>query len=226
MTTQNKTTDLGFHHVFEPGASDWTLLLLHGTGGDEHDLVDLGRRLAPDAALLSPRGQALENGMPRFFRRLAVGRLDIPDLIERTDELAEFVTAAAGEYELEPRRIVALGFSNGANIAVSVLLRRPGLLRGAALLRPMLPYEPADTPALTGTHVLIDAGEHDPYSSPEQTRRLADILRSGGAAVSVHTEPRAGHNLTQNDLAQTARWIATLTPRGNERGSAAENRLR
>jgi phospholipase/carboxylesterase len=210
MTTQNRITALGFHHIYTPGSSEWTLLLLHGTGGDEHDLIGLGRQLAPGAALLSPRGKVLEGGMPRFFRRLAIGQLDIPDLTERSDELAEFVTAAAGEYELDPGRIVALGLSNGANIAVSMLFRRPGLLHGAALLRPMLPYEPQDTPTLTGTSVLIDAGEGDPYSSAEQTRRLAEIMRSGGALVSVHTEPRAGHNLTQNDLAQTGRWLAAL----------------
>jgi predicted esterase len=96
-----------------------------------------------------------------------------------------------------------------------MLFRRPGLLRGAALLRPMLPYEPEDRPTLAGTAVLVDAGESDPYSSPEQARRLAEILRDGGAAVTVHTEPRAGHNLTQNDLNQTARWLATLTDRGD-----------
>jgi predicted esterase len=211
MSTQHvDTPELGFQHVFEPGEDEWTLLLLHGTGGNERDLLDLGRRLAPRAALLSPRGKVLEEGMPRFFRRLAVGQLDIPDLLQRTDELANFVTAAAEAYERDPKRIVALGFSNGANIAVSMLLRRPGLLRGAALLRPMLPYEPEQTPALAGTRVLIDAGEGDPYSSSEQTRRLADILRTGGAEVVVHTEPGAGHNLTQNDLAQTARWLGRI----------------
>jgi phospholipase/carboxylesterase len=215
MTPQNNISDLGFHHVYEPGSSDWTLLLLHGTGGDEHDLMGLGRQLAPNAALLSPRGKVLEGGMPRFFRRLAIGQLDIPDLIERTEELADFVTAAASEYELDPGRIVALGFSNGANIAVSMLFRRPGLLRGAALLRPMLPYEPEEAPTLAGTDVLIAAGENDPYSSPEQTRQLAKILRNGGAEVSVHTEPRAGHNLTQNDLVGTVRWIDALTSREN-----------
>ena len=109
----NATTELGFHHVYEPGRSDWTLLLLHGTGGDEHDLVALGRRLAPQAALLSPRGKVLEAGMPRFFRRLAVGQLDIPDLLVRTDELAAFVTGAAQAYGRDPDKIAALGFSNG-----------------------------------------------------------------------------------------------------------------
>src|ERR1700684_3463296 len=115
--------DLGFQHVFEPGTSDWTLLLLHGTGGDEHDLVPIGRRLAPHAAVLSPRGKVLESGMPRFFRRLAVGQLDIPDLLARTDELAAFVAAAAEAYQRDPERIVAVGLSNGANIAASLLLR-------------------------------------------------------------------------------------------------------
>jgi predicted esterase len=199
-----------FEHVFEQGASDWTLLLLHGTGGDEHDLVGLGRRLAPEAALLSPRGKVLENGMPRFFRRLAVGRLDVPDLLARTDELAEFVSAAAASYGLDAGRIVALGFSNGANIAASMLLRRPSVLRGAALLRAMLPYEPEDPPALAGTDVLIDAGERDPYSSAEQVARLAEILRAGGAEVLVHVEPGAGHELRQGDLAQTVRWLRAL----------------
>jgi phospholipase/carboxylesterase len=202
---------LGFAHVFEPGESDWTLLLLHGTGGDEHDLVPLGRRLAPGAALLSPRGQVLESGMPRFFRRLAVGQLDIPDLLARTDELAGFLTAASDAYGLRADRIVALGFSNGANIAVSLLFRHPGRLRGAALLRPMLPYEPDATPPLDGTDVLIAAGESDPYSSPAQTARLAEILAGAGAAVALHREPGAGHNLGPGDLSKLTEWVSALT---------------
>lgn len=204
-------TGLGFVHAYQPGTSGWTLLLLHGTGGDEHDLVPLARQVAADAGLLSPRGKVLENGMPRYFRRLAVGQLDIPDLLARTDELAGFIAAAGREYGIDPDRTLALGLSNGANIAVSVLFRHPGLLRGAALLRPMLPYEPAQPPALAGTDVLIGAGEGDPYSSPDQVVRLAEILRAGGAEVTVHTEPRAGHALTQNDLVQTARWLANTT---------------
>ena len=202
------TAGLGFEHVFEPGAGAMTLLLLHGTGGDEHDLVALGRRLAPDAALLSPRGKVLEGSMPRFFRRLAVGRLDIPDLLARTDELAAFVGDAAAHYGRDPSRIVAVGLSNGANIAAGLLLRRPGVLRGAALLRPMLPYEPERPPALAGTDVLIDAGEADPYSPPQQVSRLAEILAAGGAAVTLHTEPGAGHALTAGDVATVTRWTA------------------
>jgi predicted esterase len=209
-STDDRAPELGFVHVYEPGTGDWTLLLLHGTGGDEHDLVDLGRQLAPGAALLSPRGQVLENGMPRYFRRLAVGQLDIPDLLARTDELAQFVTSAAAAYGRDPRSVVALGLSTGANIAVSLLLRHPGLLRGAALLRPMLPYEPEREPDLRGTDVLIDAGERDPYSSREQSERLAELLGAAGAEVTAHREPGAGHGLTQNDLRQTAGWIAGL----------------
>jgi predicted esterase len=208
---------LGFEHVYIPPPttpSDWTLLLLHGTGGDEHDLVPLGRQLAPGAALLSPRGKVREAGMPRFFRRLAIGQLDIPDLLVRTDELAAFVTAAAAQYGRDPAKIAALGFSNGANIAVSLLLRetnptRP-LLASAALLRPMLPYEPEGSLTLNGTKVLIAAGEGDPYSSPEQTRRLAEVLGAAGAAVSVHVEPGAGHSLGAGDLRALQRWADGL----------------
>jgi phospholipase/carboxylesterase len=214
MNTQHTTTnpvDLGFAHVFEPGTTGWTLLLLHGTGGDEHDLLAVGRELAPRAALLSPRGKVSEGGALRFFRRLAVGRLDIPDLLARTDQLADFVRAAAGAYDFDPGRVIALGFSNGANIAASLLLRRPEVLRGAALLRPMLPYEPEEVPQLGGAEVLVAAGEGDPYSSAEQTLRLAEVLREGGAEVTVHTAERAGHSLTRDDLVETARWMAAVT---------------
>ncbi len=203
-------SDLGFVHLFEPGVGPWTLLLLHGTGGDEHDLIGLGRRLAPGAALVSPRGKVLEDGMPRFFRRLAVGRLDIPDLLERTDELADFLEAAVRAHRLDPGRVVAVGFSNGANIAVSLLLRRSGLLRGALLLRPMLPYEPELVPDLTGTDVLVATGEGDVHSPAEQTARLVEILRDAGAAVTASTEPGAGHALTAGDLARSARWLTDL----------------
>lgn len=210
MSERGQLSALGFEHVFEPGESDWTLLLLHGTGGDEHDLVPLGRRLAPRAALLSPRGKVLEAGMPRFFRRLAVGRLDIPDLLARTDELATFLRAGTRAYGRDGDRIVGLGFSNGANIAVSLLLRHPGLLRGAALLRPMLPYEPEGPLTLSGTDVLIAAGESDPFSSTEQTDRLAAVLGAAGADVLLHREPETGHNLGPGDLRALAGWLAGL----------------
>jgi predicted esterase len=203
--------DLGFAHVFEPGSSDWTLLLLHGTGGDEHDLIGLGRQLAPTAALLSPRGQVLENGMPRFFRRLAVGELDIPDLLARSDQLASFLAEATTAYDRDRSKVVAVGLSNGANIAASLLLRHPSTLRAAGLLRPMLPYEPEQIPELTGTDVLIEAGERDPYSPSEQVMRLTEILRAGGAEVTTTVEPGAGHGLTQDDLRRLAAWVTELT---------------
>ena len=215
MTTA--TGDLSFAHVFEAGTGPWTLLLLHGTGGDEQDLVPLGRQLLPGAALLSPRGQASEAGMPRFFRRLAIGRLDIPDLLARTDDLAAFVRAATDRYGLDGDHMVAVGLSNGATIAVSLLFRDPGLLRGAVLLRPMLPYEP-DTPlALNGTDVQIAVGEGDPFFSPEQSRRLAEILSAAGATVAANTEPGAGHSLTQGDLLRAGQWLAAFTGTGDHR---------
>ena len=203
--------DLGFQHVYAAGTSDWTLLLLHGTGGDEHDLVPLGRQLAPGVALLSPLGKVREGSAPRFFARLAVGQLDIPDLLFRTDELADFVRGATAAYALDPTRIVALGFSNGANIAVSLLFRHAGLLHGAALLRPMLPYEPDDGLDLGGTAVLVDSGDQDPYSSVVETEHLVQTLTGAGATVTAHVEPGAGHGLTQNDLDVTARWLAPTT---------------
>ncbi|MGI8713907.1 MAG: alpha/beta hydrolase [Solirubrobacteraceae bacterium] len=190
-------------------------MLLHGTGGDEHDLVPLGRRLAPGATLLSPRGKVLEAGMPRFFRRLAVGQLDIPDLLTRTDELAAFVAAATDAYQLDAERAVAVGLSNGANIASSLLLRSVTLthhvLRGATLLLPMLPYEPEHRPELSGIDVLIAAGEHDPFSPPQSVRRLAEILSAAGARVTATTEPGASHNLNENDLQRLTAWVHDLT---------------
>jgi predicted esterase len=149
--------------------------------------------------------------MPRFFRRLAVGQLDIPDLLARTDQLASFIAEAATAYDRNRSKVVAVGLSNGANIAASLLLRHPSTLRAAGLLRPMLPYEPEQIPELTGTDVLIEAGERDPYSPSEQVTRLTEILRAGGAEVTTTVEPGAGHGLTQDDLRRLAAWVAKLT---------------
>jgi predicted esterase len=200
-----------FVHVFEPGEVPWTLLLLHGTGGDENDLVPLGRQLAPGANLLSPRGKVLENGVsPRFFRRLAVGELDIPDLLARTGELASFVGDAAAEYSFDRERVVAVGLSNGANIAVSLLFRHPGLLAGAALLRPMLPYEPPADLDLAGTPVLVAAGGRDPLVPSSESINLGKSLEATGATVTTHLNPSAGHGLTEGDLVETSRWLTDL----------------
>ncbi|MDQ2699773.1 MAG: alpha/beta hydrolase [Actinomycetota bacterium] len=201
-----------FEHVFQPGEGPWTLLLLHGTGGDENDLVPLGRQLVPAAPLLSPRGKVLENGVsPRFFRRLAVGELDIPDLLERTDELAGWVTDSAVNYSFDPARVIAIGLSNGANIAVSLLFRHPGLLAAAALLRPMLPYDPDPGLDLSGTSVLIAAGGRDPLVPANESITLSKELESHGADVTMQLNPDSGHGLTEGDLVETSRWLTDLT---------------
>src|SRR3954471_2757930 len=157
-----QASDLGFIHRFIPGRDERRkpLLLLHGTGGDEDDLVPLGERLSGAAALLSPRGKVLESGMPRFFKRVGEGQWDLDDLSKRTDELAAFVAAARKAYRLPPP--IALGLSNGANIAWSMILRNPKLLGGAVLMRAMLPFDPRPLPDLDGIPVLILAGSNDP----------------------------------------------------------------
>jgi phospholipase/carboxylesterase len=202
--------ELGMAHRFVPASLPGlpSLLLLHGTGGTEDDLLPLGERLLPGAALLSPRGRVLENGMPRFFRRLAEGVFDLDDLRRRTDELAEFVEAARRQYEL-PEPPIVVGFSNGANIAASVLLLRPGTLGGALLLRPMVPLVPDPLPALGGVPVQINAGMADPIVTPAQSEALGELLRQSGAAVSLDWI-RAGHTLTPSDLDIGARWIGRV----------------
>lgn len=195
-----------FVHEFVPGNSERTLLLLHGTGGNEHDLVPFGRSLDPEAALLSPRGKVLENGMPRFFRRLAEGVFDLEDLKRRTSELADFVTAAAAEYQLALAKVVAVGYSNGANIAASLLLLRSGILRDAILFRAMVPIVPNPLPNLNDVHVFISAGNQDPIVSPAETERLVNLLRSCGADVAVHFS-NVGHGLTQDDVQRARAWL-------------------
>ena len=207
-----ETKDLGFVHRYIPRAvasgpaSGVTLLLLHGTGGDEADLIPLGQALLPGAAILSPRGKVLERGMPRFFRRLAEGVFDQEDLARRTEELAQFVEAAIEAYQIDGHNIFAVGLSNGANIASSLLLRRPGLLRGAILLSPMVPFQPDSLPDLSRTLVFIGAGRSDRMVAPEEVERLADLLRRSGADVTVHWEPR-GHGVTQAEVEAAGRWI-------------------
>ncbi len=204
---------LGFVHRWVPGdpeaagAPACTLLLLHGTGGDENDLLPLGRALAPGASLLSPRGQVLEHGLPRFFRRLAEGIFDQDDLARRTEQLVAFVQAAAVEYGFDPGRLVAVGFSNGANIAASVLLRHPGVLPGAVLLSPMVPFEPVVPVDLEGTRVFVGAGTADRIASPAQAERLAMLLREAGAQVDLHWHP-GGHGLTPGELDAARDWLA------------------
>jgi len=200
------TPQLDFLHQFVPGPSDRTLLLLHGTGGNEHALLPLGRELDPAAALLSPRGPVLENGHPRFFRRLAEGVFDLEDLKRRTDELADFILAAAQAYHFDLTKLIAVGYSNGANIAASILLRRPGLLRAAVLLRAMVPFEPEELPNLNGVRIWIGGGKQDTIIPRENTERLANILSAAGADVSAHFF-EAGHALTSIELVLVKRWL-------------------
>ncbi len=200
-----------FIHQYVPATngSPWTLLLLHGTGGDERDLIPLGTELGNGAALLSPRGKTLENGMPRFFRRLAMGVFDIEDLKVRTDELAEFVTSSATRYAFDARRVVALGYSNGANIAASLLLRHPTILAGAVLLRPMVPFVPETKISLDQAPIWIGGGRRDPIVTPAQTLELVSMLQSSGAKVDVHWSAN-GHDLDQEELREAAKWIARI----------------
>jgi phospholipase/carboxylesterase len=208
---------LGFDHRFIAGEgrlSGLTLLLLHGTGGDGDSLLQLGYTLAPGATLLSPTGRVLEGNLRRFFRRVAEGVFDQEDLLVRTRELGDFVRDAAVAYGTDRHRFVAVGHSNGANIAASLLLRQPDALAGAVLFRPMVPFAPEPSPVLSGVPVLICAGEQDPLVPSGDSEQLAQIFRSCDADVTLHVE-RAGHELTMGDVVAARDWIArNFTPAG------------
>jgi phospholipase/carboxylesterase len=208
-------SQLGFIHTFIPSDSGRTdddslnLLLLHGTGGDENDLIPIARMLEiTNASILSPRGKVLENGMPRFFRRLAEGVFDIEDLRFRTNELADFVQKASKTYKFDLSRTMAIGYSNGANIAASMLLLRPEILSGAILFRPMIPLVPDTLPNLSSKHVLISAGLHDPIVPKYQTEDLFDLLKKVEAKVSIQWQ-NSGHELTQRDINAAKDWVTT-----------------
>src|SRR5438067_11283193 len=198
-----------FIHQLVPGNSKRTLLLLHGTGGNERDLIPLGHELDPNASLLSPRGKVLENGMPRFFRRLADGVFDLEDLKKRTHELADFVISAADHYKIDNRQIVAVGYSNGANIAASLLLLRPEILSAAILFRAMVPLVPETKPNLSSNRIWIGAGSHDPIVPASNTKELAELLRSAGADVTIRFF-QSGHELTSDDVDVARQWITEL----------------
>jgi predicted esterase len=202
--------DLGFVHVYEPPGHPAapTLLLLHGTGGREHDLLPLGRALAPEAGLLGPRGKVLERGQARFFRRLAEGVFDLDDLRARAAELAAFVRAAAGHYGFDTRRLAAVGFSNGANIAAALLLLASDLLSAAVLFRAMVPLVPEPLPAIPGTPVFLASGRTDPMVPTTEAERLAALLRQAGADVTLRWAP-ASHELTRADVDAARAWLAS-----------------
>jgi phospholipase/carboxylesterase/glyoxalase family protein len=202
--------DLGFAHVFvpaEPAADGITLLLLHGTGGDEQDLLSLGRELLPGAALLGVRGKVLENGMPRFFRRFAEGVFDVDDLKTRTDELARFIDDAAESYRFNKRHLVAIGYSNGANIAASLILLHPHYLTAAVLFRAQVPFTPDLIRNFSGFSVLIAAGDRDRIIPRDQTEQLAAVLQSGGADIAMFWH-RGGHELGDDDVTTAKKWLA------------------
>ena len=198
-----------YRHYFRaataPGAPP--LLLLHGTGGSERDLIPVAQSLSPRSALLAPRGDVLENGAPRFFRRFAEGVFDLEDIRRRTHALADWLVAASQAYGLSPSRLVAVGYSNGANIGATMLLLRPETLGGAVLMRPMVVLETVSAPgALRGRRILLLNGTHDPIVPQDHPPRLAALLRTGGASVTVRSHA-AGHGLTQIDLKLASRWL-------------------
>ncbi|WP_345825592.1 alpha/beta hydrolase [Bacillus paralicheniformis] len=192
-------------HIYEKGNSDTTLLLLHGTGGNEHDLLPIGRMIDSDANLLGVRGNVLENGMPRFFRRLREGVFDEKDLIDRTDELKAFLDEAANEFHFDRSRVVAIGYSNGANIAGSLLFRHERVLKGAILHHPMVPFRNRKLPDMTGLPVFIGAGKTDPLCPPQESSELAGYFTNAGAQVLLHWES-GGHQLTHSEIDQAKIW--------------------
>lgn len=198
-----------YHHVFEPGTNPAAppLLLLHGTGGSENDLLRLGRTISPGSALLSPRGDVSEGGALRFFARLAEGVFDPQEIIRRTETLGDFIVAASAHYQLETERMIAVGFSNGANIASTLLLLRPATLGGAILLRSMLVLDrPAAPGSLTGKRVLLCNGSTDPIVPLDHPPRLAALLRAGGADVKVEMLS-ASHGFTPQDVAAAQSFL-------------------
>jgi phospholipase/carboxylesterase len=203
-----KQSELSFIHRFIPGqdVGHAPLLLLHGSGGDEHNLISLAERIGPGRAIVSPRGKTNEQGITRFFRRAADGTWDLDDLAQRTAALADFVRSARGAYRL-PKPMV-LGYSNGANIGWSLLLREPGALAGAILLRSMLPFDPRPLPDLSGIPVLLIAAHDDELIPVERAGLLAALLGEAGADVTYEVL-RAGHGLTGEDLKLASEWLAS-----------------
>ena len=204
------TDDLGLVHKFVPAKAGVphpvTLLLLHGTGGDENDLLPLGKELWPGAALLGLRGKVLENGMPRFFRRIAEGVFDVEDLKFRTEELTQFIKAASERYDFSMERLIAVGYSNGANIAASLILLHPHYLAAAVLFRVMMPFTPDIVRDFSNLSVFIGAGERDPIVPRSQPEELAGIFESGGAKVTLFWH-RGAHELGADDVDAAKKWL-------------------
>ena len=210
---RSSSSELGFIHQFIPASTrpdQVTLLLLHGTGGNEQDLIPLGQELYPRAAILSPRGKVLESGMPRFFRRLAEGVFDIEDLKFRTHELADFVRKASKVYKFDLRYIISIGYSNGANIASSLLLIHPEIITSVVLFRAMVPFIPEKIPNLTGKNIFIGAGQYDPIVPRKQTETLFGFFEKAGANVVLHFEENSGHELGYDEISAAKDWLSNI----------------
>ena len=211
-----RSNDFGFAHIFINPSNDsnnseqtkkLTLVLFHGTGGNEQDIIFLGKEIEPDASILSPRGKVLENGMPRFFKRLAEGIFDIEDLKFRTLELADFIQKCSSHYKFDLNQTIAVGFSNGANIATSTLLLRPDVLQGAILFRAMIPLIPNPLPDLANKKILLSAGINDPIVSRNETENLFRLFQKTNANVILKWQ-NSSHNLIQEDIAIGRKWIS------------------
>lgn len=196
-------------HVINKRDNDTTLLLLHGTGGNEHDMLPLAELIDSEANVLSVRGNVSEHGMPRFFRRIAEGVFDEEDLVNRTHELNDFITTAASENGLDREKIIAVGYSNGANIAASLMYHDKEALHAAVLFHPMVPLRKIELPDLSDKKVFIGAGVNDPISPKEETEELAKALKNAGAEVEIYWH-QAGHSLTQEEVQQAAAWYKAL----------------
>jgi len=219
-----KSNDFGFNHIFinsfSNGSSNkkyddrnkkLTLVLLHGTGGNEEDLIFLGKKIEPNASVLSPRGKVLENGLPRFFRRLSEGVFDLEDLRIRSHELADFIQKCSLHYKFDLENTIAIGFSNGANISVSMLFLRPEVLQGAILFRAMVPFIPDPLPNLSSKKILLSAGLEDPIVSRNETENLFRLFQKTNAIITLKWQP-SSHNLIQEDILVAKPWISNNFP--------------
>lgn len=198
-------------HIYNKGknTNKPTLLLLHGTGGNELDMLPLAQRIDEEASVLSVRGNILENGMPRFFKRLAEGVFDEEDLIFRTKELNGFLDDAAQKYDFDRKNVIAIGYSNGANIAASLLFHYQDALKGAILHHPMVPRRGIELPDLSKTSVFIGAGTNDPLCRPEESEELQSLLEKANAKVDIHWENN-GHQLTASEVEAARKWYVAL----------------
>jgi len=219
-----KSNDFGFNHIFINSFSNGsnnkkyddrnkklTLVLLHGTGGNEEDLIFLGKKIEPNASILSPRGKVLENGLPRFFRRLSEGVFDLEDLRIRSHELADFIQKCSLHYKFDLENTIAIGFSNGANISVSMLFLRPEVLQGAILFRAMVPFIPDPLPNLSSKKILLSAGLEDPIVSRNETENLFRLFQKTNAIITLKWQP-SSHNLIQEDILVAKPWISYNFP--------------